>query len=109
VAEDPVASDARFIQRLAEAGCDLSKSRHVGIHFDAPTVEAANAVINALSSEPDLLRDPEVFAHADAWHVYSETSMVVSEATMVALRQRTEAIAAAAGAVYAGWQTTTVP
>jgi hypothetical protein len=109
VAVDPVASDARFIQRLTEAGCDFSKSRHVGVHFDAATVKAANAVIKALSSEPDLLRDPEVFAHTDAWLVYSETWMLVTETTIAALRQRMEGIAATAGGVYAGWQTSAVP
>src|SRR5579872_3535102 len=45
------ASDRTLIQHLRERGGDLTKSRHVGVHFDSPSEEIAGKLAATLRSE----------------------------------------------------------
>jgi hypothetical protein len=94
--------DARLIGSLAERGCDLSKSRPVGIHFNASSEAAAEAVASELEAEG---WEPHIFALSGEWFVSGVgRRVVVSVESIAELRLSSEDLASRSGVTYYGWQ-----
>jgi hypothetical protein len=90
------------VRRLADRGCDLTKRRGVGIHFDVPSQEIAEAIARDLRTDG---WDPNILTLPDQYVVSADGKwMVVSEENIAELRRSAADLATRHGATYHGWQ-----
>lgn len=99
--------DAMLIGHLAKRGCDLTKHREVGVHFNASSEVVADDISRDLRAEG---WGPKIFFHRDEWLVASlGKRMVVNEQNISRLRHSCEDLAIRHGAIYHGWQASLDP
>jgi hypothetical protein len=94
--------DAMLIRHLVDRGCDLTKQREVGIHFDVPSQEIAEAIARDLRTDG---WDPSIFTLPDQCVVSADGKwLVVSEESIAELRRSAADLASRHGVTYHGWQ-----
>jgi hypothetical protein len=102
-----VADDADLIARLVDRGCDLTRTRQVGVHFDTRSHEVAEAVSGDLRANG---WEPEVSQLRNEWLVSADRGwMVVTAESIAELRRTSEELANRHGATFHGWQASLDP
>jgi Regulator of ribonuclease activity B len=101
------AADDRLIEHLRASGSDLTKSREVGVHFDAVSDDIANALAAQLRIEGWTVT---VTRLESEWLVSgTEKWMLVTAEEIGRLRGEMERTALLNDAAFEGWQAGSVP
>jgi hypothetical protein len=109
--ETPAGDDKRVLKQLRKAGANLSRSREV-VHFlYFPTQVAAERASHELRGEGYMI-DVRPAANAaenppNPWLMEARNFAVVDESTVQPMRAKFEAVAAAGGGEYDGWEAAT--
>jgi hypothetical protein len=100
----PAEGDRLILEQLRELGGDLSRPRHVLQYLYFPTEAAALGAAETLRAtgyDVDVRAPGEGMAQ---WGAIAEAHVVVDEAWVGEMRPRLDAIAAANGGDYDGWE-----
>jgi regulator of ribonuclease activity B len=100
----PREGDRRILEELRNLGADLSRPRHVIQYLYFPDEEGARGAAATLAASGYEVRvNPPGDAVPD-WNAIAETHVVVDERWVDEMRPRFEAVAAANGGEYDGWE-----
>jgi hypothetical protein len=102
-------ADLAILAKLSAAGADLSKPTHALFFIYAPTEEGARRIATA-GADATLKADVRPSASGDGnWLCLFEGQLVPSEPTIENYRSKFEALAAAEGGEYDGWEAAVTP
>lgn len=101
--------DLEILRRLSAAGADLRKPTHVLFYVYAPTEEGARRIA-AAGADANLEADVRPSASGDGnWLCLFEGQLVPSEPTIQNYQGKFQALAAAEGGEYDGWEAAVTP